>query len=223
MPARRNAGRIEMRCFALAGNRVADARGGKHRRLQFALGVSCLLHALVYAHYRCALVEDIDADAAVSRRAASHVSLFLNGGASSSNSPHLPDLADTSFSPSTSTAVARQRVPEAGDESAGASAEGDGKFLPDEPYYTRDMLNRSAQPISDIRLPPELLPLIPRQLLLELWIDRHGTVRKVVPIKPVQVSPAILRGFNAFRFIPASRNGLPVNSRKLIELVIDGP
>jgi hypothetical protein len=212
-----------MHCSKPAENHVVHAYGRQSRRLQFALGVSCLLHALVYVHYRGALIEDIDADAAASRRAAPHISLFLTGGASPSNSPHLPDLADTSFSSSASTVVARPRAPEAGDESAGATADGDGKFPPDEPYYTRDMLNRSAQPISDIRLPPELLPLIPHQLLLELWIDRHGGVRKVVPIKPVQVSPAILRGFNAFRFIPASRNGLPVNSRKLVELAVDGP
>ncbi len=206
-----------------AGNRVVCTSGRQNRRLQLALGVSCLLHALVYAHYRGASVEGIDADAAGSRRAALQVSLPMTAGVSPSDSQHLLNLANTSFSSNTGAVVASSQAPTAGDKLAGTTADGDGTLPADEPYYTRDMLDRSAQPISDIRLPPELLPLIPPRLLLELWIDRHGSVRKVLPIKPVQVSPAVLRSFDALRFIPASRNGLPVNSRKLIELAVDGP
>lgn len=207
MPAWRNAGRTEMRWPAPAGNHVTHARDEQNRRLQFALGVSFLLHALVYAHYRGASVESIHPDATGSRRAALHLSLPTTGGASLYDSPRF----------------ASPQALVAGDELAGTTVDGAGKSPADEPYYTRDMLNRPAQPISDIRLPPELLPLIPPQLLLELWIDKHGVVRRVLPIKPVQVSPAVLRSFDALRFTPASRNGLPVNSRKLIELAIDGP
>jgi hypothetical protein len=212
-----------MRCSESAENHVVHMCGGQNRRLQFALGVSCLLHALVYAHYCGVLMEGINADAAGSRPAPLHISLSMTGGGSSSDSPHLPDLADTSFSSNTGAVDAPPRVPEAGDELTNATADGDGKLPADERYYTRDMLNQPAQPISDIRMPPELLPLIPPRLLLELWIDKHGSVRKVLPIKPVQVSSSILRSFDALRFTPASRNGLPVNSRKMIELAIDGP
>lgn len=212
-----------MHWFEPAGNHVVHAGSRQNRRLQLALVVSCLLHALVYAHYRSASVEGVDADAAGRRRAALHISLSATDGGSPSDSPHLPALAETSFPSNPGAVVASLQAPDAGDKLAGATVDGDGKLPADEPYYARDMLNRTAQPISDIRLPPELLPLIPSRLLLELWIDKHGSVRKALPIKPVEVSPAVLRSFDALRFTPASRNGSPVNSRKLIELAVDGP
>jgi hypothetical protein len=205
----------------LSGNHFARASNRQNRCLQFALGLSCLLHALVYVHYRGVPVEGID-DAG-SRRAAIHISLAAPANASPSDPSRFPDFTNTSF-PSNAGAVADYRqAPEVRDKSVAATIDGKKKLPAGEPYYTRDMLSRSAQPISDIEIAPELLPLIPPQLLLELWIDKHGSVRKVLPIKPVQVSPSILRSFDALRFTPASRNGLPVNSRKLIELAVDGP
>jgi len=202
---------------------MVAAAGRKNRRMSLALAVSCLIHALVYVHYHGASMKGFGADAADGRRATLHITLSVTGGGSPSNTPHLlPDVADTSLSSNTDAIAAAVRVLEAGDKWAGATADGDRKLPPDEPYYTRDMLNRPAQLISDIRLSPEILSLVPPRLLLELWIDKHGSVRSVLPVKPDQVSPAILRSFEALRFIPASRDGSPVNSRKLIELAIDG-
>jgi hypothetical protein len=222
MPVPRNAGGTEVPWLKCAGNQLIPAGVRQNRRLQLALAISCLLHALVYVHYRSASMEDIDLDAADSRHTALNITLPVTDGGSSSEAPHLPDLADASHSSNVAAIAVSAQVPEAGDKWAGATTDGDGKLPPDEPYYTRDMLNRPAQPISDIRLTPEMLPLTPPRLLLELWIDKHGSVRSVLPLKPDQVSPAVLRSFEVLRFIPASRDGLPVISRKLIELALDG-
>lgn len=225
MRVRRNAGAANVRGSDSAGNHFALVSNRQNRRLQFALGLSCLLHALVYAQYRSTSVQGIASEEAGSRRAAIHISLAASAHASPSDPSHLhlPDFTSTSF-PSNAGAVADYRqAPEVSDKSVAAAIDSKSKLPTGEPYYTRDMLSRPAQPISGIEIAPELLSLIRSRLLLELWIDKHGIVRKVLSIDPVQVSPAIIRRFEAIRFTPASRKGLPVNSRKLIELAVDGP
>jgi hypothetical protein len=95
----------------------------------------------------------------------------------------------------------------------------------DEPYYTLDMLDSAAQPASDFSIAPALLAAVRTRLLLEFWIDKSGVVRKLQVIEPAETQDevaAMIDSLRAVRFSPAIRDGMPVNSRKLVELAPDG-
>lgn len=194
--------------------------------MYIATALSCVLHVVVYAHYRGACPGSIEPGDAGRRREAIHVSLSVPAGGKPAGRLRSQDFREPVAPAHIDSSDARKQQRARHEKSIAASPGTHAGPHPDEPYYTLDMLDRSARPMSGIDIAAGLLSSIRSRLLLELWIDRSGDVRKVQLIEPARTSEAlqpVIRSLQAIRFLPAVRGGLPVNSRKFVELAVDGP
>jgi hypothetical protein len=93
-------------------------------------------------------------------------------------------------------------------------------------FLTLDQLDQSASPVSDLGLTlGKIFPLFSGVVLVELWIDDQGRVIHVVVHQgqSLNAEPSDYEVLLKSEFKPAMKDGLPVASRKLIEIDTDQP
>jgi hypothetical protein len=204
--------------------RAEDDAGSRHRRyrrVSVAVMLSGLLHALASMHCFGAGSFTAAQQAEHQRQVMSvgfAVSL-VTSAANEGGPPRLQNAASAVLEPHAAPVKAPEATQTLNDKLVVSSAQ------VDDPYYTLDMLDSAAQPMADFDIAPALLNSIQTRLLLEFWIDRNGEVRELRVIEPAGTRrdvTAIMASLRTVRFRPAMRGGMPVNSRKLVELATDG-
>jgi len=108
----------------------------------------------------------------------------------------------------------------------GAAADAAGLALPEaEKWHTAREVDVRAQPLTEIRLRyPEHLrgEAVLGKVQLRLFIDERGVVRKmqVAASEPDKMfDEAAKQAWEGVMFSPALKNGAPVKSQKLLELI----
>ncbi|MBX9870186.1 MAG: hypothetical protein K2X63_10330 [Burkholderiaceae bacterium] len=91
-----------------------------------------------------------------------------------------------------------------------------------EHYFRFDELGSSAYPLSDFVIPTSAGVLTTINAKVEVYIGRDGVVQdvKVLLINVPNISDKLIAAIKGTEFKPATRNGFPVNSIKVMEIVI---
>ncbi len=91
-----------------------------------------------------------------------------------------------------------------------------------ERYFRFDELSRSAFPLHDFVVPSDAAILLEINAKVEVYVGRDGVVQdvKVLLINVPSFAEKLKATILATEFKPATRNGFPVNSIKVMEIVI---
>jgi protein TonB len=98
--------------------------------------------------------------------------------------------------------------------------------VPAQGYYTTDQLTKRPQPLSTVELdPPGIKPIVVSgKIVLKLWISESGSVADAeveTTDLPELFARTAVAAFKGLRFTPGERNGLPVGTVMLIEVIYD--
>lgn len=199
-------------------------RDAERARLQAALAVSFLLHALVLI---LPTLGERQPEFRVAIKGVQRGSYVLNATLALKGEHQfsgIPVPAEGESVPESST-TGRKGVEPPPPEDPGAS--GSGLLpVPGFAYYTTDQLTKRPQPLARAELdPPELAPILGSgKIVLRLWIDDRGKAAKVEVISsslPGTFTRATVAGFEKLRFTPGERDGRAVGTVITIEVNYD--
>ena len=105
-------------------------------------------------------------------------------------------------------------------------AKTDGTSLDEAPYWSRNQLDQGPVPLEPVVIPypDDVAEVREHTGLMALFVDEHGTVRRVEARDQHLPPPMVLAARNAFlqaRFQPGQRQGQAVRSHIVIEVVFE--